>query len=62
MFRDFLIGTFGKLLQVLFLLVGFSLLFGGFLGGSTLGIFAGVVLLCMSFGVRYAMGEIFRVR
>ncbi|MDO8579162.1 MAG: hypothetical protein Q7R50_08325 [Dehalococcoidales bacterium] len=63
MLRDFLVGTFGKMLQVLFLLGGLALLLGGILGGGSGGqIAVGFLLLCMSFGVRYAMGEIFRMR
>ncbi|MFC1988318.1 hypothetical protein ACFLVJ_00565 [Chloroflexota bacterium] len=62
MFRDFLVGTFGKFLQVLFLLAGLALLLGGIFGSSTPGVIIGVVLLCMSFGIRYALGGIFRVR
>jgi len=62
MLRDFLTGTVGKLLQVLFLLSGVALLFGGIFGGSGIGVAIGVVLLCMSFGTRYALGNIFKIR
>ena len=62
MFRDFLIGTFGKLLQVLFVIAGILLLIGGLFASSTLGIVLGIVLLCMSAGMRYALGSIFRKR
>ena len=62
MFRDFLTGTVGKLLQIVFFLAGIALLLGGLFGGSGLGIVIGIVFLCMSFGVTYALGNIFRMR
>ena len=62
MLRDFLVGTFGKILQVLFVVVGLGLLIGGLFGGSGVGIVLGIVLLCMGAGMRYALGSIFRMR
>ena len=62
MLRDFLVGTFGKILQVLFVVVGLFLLIGGLFGGSGVGIVLGIVLLCMGAGMRYALGNIFRMR
>ena len=62
MLRDFLVGTFGKILQVLFVVAGVFLLIGGVLGGSGIGIALGIVLLCMGAGMRYALGSIFRIR
>lgn len=62
MLRDFLVGTFGKILQVLFVVAGLLLLVGGLFGGSVVGIVLGIVLLCMGAGMRYALGSIFRMR
>ena len=62
MLRDFLVGTFGKILQVLFIVAGLFLLIGGIFGGSGVGIALGIVLLCMGAGMRYALGSIFRMR
>ena len=62
MLRDFLVGTFGKILQVLFVIAGLLLLIGGIFGGSGVGIALGIVLLCMGAGMRYALGNIFRMR
>jgi len=62
MLRDFLLGTFGMILQVLFIIAGLSLLIGGLFGGSGVGIVLGIVLLCMGAGMRYALGSIFRIR
>lgn len=59
MFRDFLVGTVGKLLQVLFFLGGLSFLLGGLFGGSGVSIGIGVVLLCMGFGVRYGLVNLY---
>ena len=62
MLRDFLVGTFGKLLQLLFLIGGIIVLVGGIIGGSGVGIAIGIVLLCAAAGVRYALGNVVRVR
>jgi len=62
MLKDFLAGTIGKLLQIVFLLGGVLFLFGGLFGGSGVSIAIGILLLCMSFGARYALGNIFRMR
>ncbi len=62
MLRDFLVGTFGKILQVLFIVAGLFLLIGGLLGGSGIGIVLGIVFLCMGAGMRYALGSILRMR
>ena len=62
MLKDFLVGTFGKLLQVLFVLAGIGFLIAGVFGSSVLYIIIGIVLLCMGFGIRYALGNIFRMR
>ncbi len=62
MLRDFLLGTFGTILQVLFVVTGLFLLIGGLFGGSGVGIVLGIVLLCMGAGMRYALGSIFRMR
>ena len=62
MLRDFLVGTFGKILQVAFVIAGLFLLIGGIFGGSGLSIVLGIVFLCMGAGMRYALGSIFRIR
>lgn len=60
--KDFLIGTFGKLLMVIFTLGGLLLLLGGLFGGSIGMLIGGIVLLCAAGGVRYALGHIIRPR
>jgi len=62
MLRDFLIGTVGKILQVIFVIAGLLLLFGGLFGDSVIAVVLGIVFLCMVGGVRYALGSIFRKR
>jgi len=62
MLKDFLIGTFGKLLQVVFVIVGLLLFFGGLFGDSGVAVVLGIVFLCMVGGIRYALGGIFRMR
>ena len=62
MLRDFLIGTLGKLLRVLFLVAGFIILLGGIFTGSMWGIVIGIVLLCMAAGIQYALGNIVKMR
>ena len=57
-----MLGTFGKLLQVVFIVAGVFLLIGGLFGGSVIGIVLGIALLCMGAGMRYALGSIFRMR
>jgi len=60
--KDFLIGTLGRLLMVVFTIGGILLLMAGLFGGSIGFIIGGVVLLCASWGVRYALGHIIRHR
>ncbi len=71
--KDFLAGTFGKFLQLVFSVVGFGLLIaglvscgttggvGGFAVGSLL-ILLGVLCFCAVFGVRYWLGHVMRIR
>ena len=60
--KDFLVGTLGKLLQVIFTLAGLVLLLGGCTQGSGGYLIGGIVLLCAAFGARYALGHIVRGR
>ena len=70
--RDFLRGTFGKLLQIVFAFLSIILIFTGIMScavgstGSTIGgwimFILGILLGCASFGVRYWLGHIARVR
>ena len=60
--RDFLIGTFGKFLQVILVIAGIIILLIGLFGGSIGILIGGILLLCASWGVRYALGHIIRHR
>ncbi|MFA6612470.1 MAG: hypothetical protein WCS64_02705 [Dehalococcoidales bacterium] len=69
MFGDFLRGTFGCMMQLV--LVGLALLFGtlGFVScasdNSGIGgifIFLSILCLAAEFGIRYALGNINRIR
>lgn len=67
MIRDFLVGTFGKVLQVVLVGAGLFLVISGLIddpmGGLLIGrIIGGVLCLCASFGIRYALGQIIRFR
>jgi len=67
MIRDFLVGTFGKVLQVVLIGAGLFLVISGLIddpmGGLLIGrIIGGVLCLCASFGIRYALGQIIRFR
>ena len=67
MIRDFLVGTFGKVLQVVLVGAGLFLVISGLIddpmGGLLIGrIIGGVLCLCASFGIRYALGQIVRFR
>lgn len=59
---DFLRGTIGRLLQIVFVLLGLVLVFGGLFGGSGLAVVFGVVCWCAAFGIRYWLGHIIRQR
>ena len=62
MFKDFLVGTFGKLLQVVFVGIGILLIiFSGLLGSFGF-VIVGVLFLCAAYGVHYAMGYIIKHR
>jgi len=67
MIKDFLVGTCGKVLQVVLVGVGIFLLISGLIddpqGRLLVGrIIGGILCLCASFGVRYALGHIVRFR
>lgn len=65
MIKDFLVGTFGKVLQVVLVGAGIFLLISGLIddpqGKLLVGrIIGGILCLCASFGVRYALGHVVR--
>lgn len=67
--RDFLAGTFGRFLQLVFSVAGLVLFVVGLVScGSERAVLGGVLLLlsvlswCAVFGVRYWLGHIMRVR
>jgi len=67
--KDFLKGTLGTLLQVVFLIAGFGFMaasFGscteGHTGWGAFYLFVGIILWCGIAGIRYALGHIFRLR
>ena len=68
MLRDFLVGTVGRLLQIIFALLGLGLVFVGLVGLSAstvlgvLCIIGGVLCFCAVYGIRYAIGHIIRHR
>ena len=67
MIKDFLVGTFGKVLQVVLVGAGLFLLISGLIddpqGKLLVGrIIGGILCICASFGVRYALGHVVRFR
>lgn len=67
MIKDFLVGTFGKILQVVLIGAGIFLVISGLIddpqGRLLVGrIIGGILCLCASFGIRYALGHIVRFR
>jgi hypothetical protein len=62
MIRDFLVGTFGKVLDVVLVIAGAFLLIDGLIFGSVGKIIGGVLCLGASFGIMYALGHIVRFR
>jgi len=60
--RDFLLGAFGKILSIALAGVGVFLLIDGLIFGAVGKIIGGVLCLGFSFGFRYALGEIIRLR
>jgi len=67
MIKDFMVGTFGKVLQVVLVGAGIFLLISGLIddpqGKLLVGrIIGGILCLCASFGVRYALGHVVRFR
>ena len=62
MLQDFLVGTVGRLLLILFVVGGIVALFAGFMMSSIGVAVLGVVFLCTASGVKYALGRIVRWR
>jgi len=62
MFRDFLIGTVATILRVIFIGLGIVFLFAAAFWSSIWCVIIGVVFLCMAGGVRYALGQIVKVK
>lgn len=60
--RDFLLGAFGKILGLVLAGVGVFLLIDGLIFGAVGKIIGGVLCLGFSFGARYALGDIIRLR
>ena len=60
--KDFIIGTLGGILQIVFILAGLGFLLQGCAQGSGGSIVGGIILLCAAYGVRYALGHIVRIR
>jgi hypothetical protein len=71
--RDFLRGTFGKLLQILLLIIGSIFMLFGFTscvfsGGGGKGVavvvfyILGILCYCASYGIKYWLGTIYRHR
>jgi hypothetical protein len=64
--RDFLRGTMGCALQIVLFVAGFSLIGvgagRGFDAFGKLLLVLGILCLCAVFGIRYALGSIFRIR
>lgn len=68
MIRDFIAGTLGTILMLLFDLAGLALIIIGLIGLSEnmlAGVFyivGGILLICFGFGVRHALGRIVHMR
>jgi hypothetical protein len=62
MLRDFLLGTFGKVLQIILVLAGAFLLIDGLVFSAWAKIIGGIVCLGTGFGIMYALGQIIRLR
>jgi 1,4-dihydroxy-2-naphthoate octaprenyltransferase len=60
--RDFIAGTLGTLLRVVFVLIGIVLIISGLASDKILWAILGVIFLCMAAGIKYALGSIFRIR
>jgi hypothetical protein len=64
--RDFLRGTMGCVLQIVLFVAGFSLIgVGADRGLDALGkllLVLGILCFCAVFGIRYWLGNIFRIR
>ena len=62
MIRDFLAGTFGKVLDVVLTGAGLFLLIDGLIFTNVGKIIGGVLCLSAGFGIMYALGRIIRFR
>ena len=66
-FRDFLAGTGARLMQLVFIFAGLYLVISGLIINPEgkivmIRLVGGVICLCASFGVKYALGQIVRFR
>lgn len=62
MIKDFLVGTFGKILDIVLTGVGVFLLIDGLIFGAVGKIIGGILCLAAGFGIMYALGRIVRFR
>jgi hypothetical protein len=60
--RDILKGAFGMLLTIMLVILGFVMVFGGFMSGNFIVLFLGIVCFALAFGIRYWLGHIIRHR
>lgn len=60
MIKDFLVGTFGKVLEIVLIGAGAFLLIDGLIFGAIGKIIGGILCLGASFGIMYALGQIIR--
>lgn len=60
--RDFIAGTLGTLLRVVFILLGIIFIISGIVSDKILWAILGVIFLCIAAGIKYALGSIFRMR
>jgi hypothetical protein len=62
MVKDFLAGTFGKILDIVLTGAGVFLLIDGLIFGAVGKIIGGILCLAAGFGIMYALGRIVRFR
>jgi len=60
--RDFIAGTLGTLLRVVFILLGIIFIISAIASDKILWAILGVIFLCIAAGIKYALGSIFRMR
>lgn len=60
--RDFIAGTLGTLLRVVFILLGILFIISAIVSDKILWAIVGVIFLCIAAGIKYALGSIFRMR